>query len=150
MARVISKTPFIHGKHTYDGSCHCGAVRWKASLNLDEGTTWCNCTYCTKTAWWGCITRPEGFTLLSGEEVLVPVNPGQQGGTRKRCSQCGLESFGTGDLPQLGGAFVSINVRCLDGVDLSGVQVVLLDGLHDTWAFLGSRPWVDPFTPTTG
>lgn len=145
MARTLEKTRFVHGKHTYDGSCHCGAVRWKITLDLDEGTTRCNCTYCTKTGWWGCSSKPENFELVAGQDVLVPVNPDQVAVTRKRCGRCGLESFGAGDIPEMGGPFVSINVRCLDGVDLSGVPVTYLDGLHDTWDFLGSRPWTNPF-----
>ena len=53
--------------------------------------------------------------------------------------------FGEGDLPELGGAFRSVNIRCLDGVTLEGVPVKYLDGRHDTWALLATSPWVDPW-----
>lgn len=64
---------------------------------------------------------------------------------RPRCEKCGISPFGGGDLPELGGAFVSINVRCLDGVALAGVPIRYFDGLHDTWAIVGEGTFVDPF-----
>lgn len=136
--------PFTRGTHRYAGSCHCGAVRFEVDVDLTAGTTLCNCNWCRKSGWWGVLVKPDAFRLLSGDEHLSDVS-GQPGSARKRCARCGFESFSTGDLAELGGAFVSINVRCLDGVDLEGVPVSYLDGLHNTWAELARRPWEDPF-----
>jgi hypothetical protein len=121
---------------TVKGSCHCKAVRYEAEVDLAQGTTRCNCTWCTKTGWWGVMVKPAAFRLLSDPSATARV--GSVG--RETCPKCGIAVFGQGDLPELGGAFVSLNVRCWDDVDLTGVLVHHLDGLHDTWAHLGSSP----------
>ncbi|WP_257462935.1 GFA family protein [Archangium lipolyticum] len=137
------------GLRTYRGSCHCGAVRFEAELDLGAGTTRCNCTYCSKSGWWGCHTKPAAFRLLSGQESLVRLGK-TPAADRDRCKTCGLEPFGHGDIPELGGEYYSVNIRCLDGVDLSGVPVHYLDGLHDTWGLIAEGSYVNPFGKAGG
>jgi hypothetical protein len=135
---------YTPGKKTYQGSCHCGAVRYEVDLDLGQGTTQCNCTYCTKSGWWGCLARPGQFRLLAGEDSILKLGTSPVA-DRPRCKVCGIESFGHGDLPELGGEYYSINVRCLDGADLDGVPIRYLDGRHDTWAELAVKPYAHPY-----
>ncbi len=137
------RQPFVRGLHTYQGSCRCGSVRFEVDLDLSAGTGRCTCTWCTKNGWWSAHTRPDHFRLLAGDEALGP-NDAPAPFDRRRCATCGILPFSRGDLPELGGAFVSINVRCLDGVDLHGVPVHWRDGLNDTWALLKVVAHVDP------
>ena len=136
--------PFVRGLHTYQGSCHCKATRWEVDLDLSEGTIQCNCSWCTRRATWSVLTKPERFRLHTSLDALQRL-PGPPFADRRVCPTCGFLSFSTGDIPTLGGAFVWINVRCLDGVRLDGVPVHHLDGKNNTWARLGTRPYVDPF-----
>ena len=128
------------GVRTYAGSCLCGAVRFEADIDLGQGTTRCNCRTCTKTGWWGIRLKPAAFRLLSGEDHLV-----RHGATpvadHPRCRVCGVEAFGHGNVEEIGGEYYTINVRCLDDVDLEGVPVHTLDGRSDTWAVLATRPY---------
>lgn len=129
---------------TFHGSCHCGAVRYEADLDLSSGTTRCNCRYCTKTASWGKLVKPDAFRLLSGEDSLFDYSRHAFGHNRS-CKVCGVRVFGDGNIPELGGAFVSVNLHTLDDAQLEGTTVTYLDGRADTWAPLAARPHVNPF-----
>lgn len=129
---------------TYKGSCSCGAVRFEVDFDPGQGTNRCNCTACTKSAWWGIYVKPEAFRLLSGGDRVRDYSRSEAVHVQF-CGVCGNRLFGYGNLPELGGAYCSVNANCLDGVDLTGIQVTYLDGLHDTWATLAVAPYVSPF-----
>jgi hypothetical protein len=120
---------------TYTGSCHCKAVRYEVDLDLSQGTMRCNCTFCAKVRNWTTRTTPEHFRLLTPESGVSGSGwPGVA--LNEFCSKCGVRTFSRGNLPELGGAFVTIMVSTLDdaSVDelLSG-PIQYADGLHDNW-----------------
>lgn len=118
----------------YRGSCHCGAVRYEVDIDLSKGTGRCNCSICTKTAWWGVLVKPEAFTLLSGEDSLTDYQHGPKIGHHLFCKHCGVRSFGTGSGPWAGGDYVSINLNCLDDLDPHGLTVMHFNGRDNDWS----------------
>ncbi len=121
---------------TYHGSCHCGAVRYQATLDLAAGTGRCNCTYGSKIRNWSATAKD--FELLQGEEVLGDyAKEWREGNIHHRfCNRCGVTVYGHGYIPEAGGAFVSVQVNTLDDAStdelLSG-PLRYADGLNDNW-----------------
>ena len=123
---------------TYSGSCHCGAVRFTADIDLGNGVTKCNCSVCAKARAWFVIVLPERVTLLSGADshtVYEWVPPGQSESNLhyQFCKTCGIRTFGRGDHGPGGKPFCFVSVAALDDVDLSELSAAptrYVDGLN--------------------
>lgn len=123
---------------SHQGSCLCGQVRYQVEIDPSQGTR-CNCTYCTKIGITGGRVKPADFRFLQGEEQLS-----RYGNLIERlfCKHCGIHLVARGDIPELGGAFVSVNLNTLDDIDPGLVKVGYFDGRHDNWhAGMRSEPW---------
>jgi hypothetical protein len=110
----------------YDGGCHCGAVRYRVTTKLESAVT-CNCSICFKTGTMLAFAPAERFELVRGREALTDYQFGRKNIHHLFCNRCGVRSFARGVAPG-GGEMVAVNVRCLDGVDVSALRIVEHDG----------------------
>lgn len=132
----------------YKGSCHCGKVKYEAQIDFTQGTTRCNCTFCTKNRYWSVMAKPENFKLLSSEDCLTDYSRGKTGTfslTRELeeyachlpfCKSCGTRTFSVANIPEMGGKYVSIVVASLDDVDFREAMKAPMhyaDGRSDDW-----------------
>jgi hypothetical protein len=111
---------------TYQGGCHCGAVRYETTADLGR-TFSCNCSICQKRGATLAFTPADQFTLLAGEDALNDYQFGRRTVHHLFCRTCGVGSFGRGQMPD-GSPIVAINVRCLDDIDLGELSPTLFDG----------------------
>jgi hypothetical protein len=120
-------------KQTYRGSCHCGAVRFEADVDLEKGTFRCNCSICSKTRAWLAAVPKSDLRLLSGEDRLRDYQFGKKRIHHFFCTICGVRPFSRGTDGE-GNQTFAVRVNCLDGVApdaLAGAPVRYFDMLHD-------------------
>ena len=109
---------------TYRGSCHCGRIRFEVDLNLDHVRS-CDCSLCRKRG--ALLHRVDDDHL----RVLTPLGDATlyQWHTRTAkdyfCPICGVLPFRR---PRTAPHLWSVNVRCLEGVDLGSIPVQELQG----------------------
>ena len=126
-------------KKTYRGSCHCGAVRFEADIDLARGTMKCNCSICFKTRAWLAGIPASDFRLLSGEGSLADYQFGRRVIHHRFCKTCGVRPFSQVKDPK-GNDLRAVRINCLDAVDaeeLVAAPVQYVDMLHDDFS---SRP----------
>lgn len=121
---------------TYHGSCHCGAARYEADLDLSSGTGKCNCSICTKTRNWSTAVKPDAFRLVAGADMVTDYQFGTGSMHHLFCRQCGVRAFGRGQIAELGGDFVSVQLATLDDAapdELIEAPVKYYNGRDNDW-----------------
>lgn len=99
-------------RKTYQGQCHCGAVRFSATTDLGRMFD-CNCSRCRRVASVMNSVPASDFVLHAGEENLVHYQFNHHAIDHLFCKTCGVQSFSRGkfgDQPM-----VMLNVGCLEG-----------------------------------
>ena len=118
---------------TYRGSCHCGAVRFEADLDLTVSTYRCNCSICRRTRFWPAVALEGGFRLLAGESELTQYLFNTRKNQHYFCKHCGVRAFGVGTDTPIGKMF-GVNLGCLSGIteeELSHLPITYVDGQND-------------------
>jgi hypothetical protein len=114
-------------RRTYEGRCHCGAVRFRfASDEITRGIK-CNCSICVRR---GAVRStayipPEDFEALEGLEALTLYLWGDRMVNHWFCRTCGIHPFS--DATAKPGHY-RVNLGCVDGVDVFALEVNLIDG----------------------
>lgn len=121
---------------TFHGSCHCGAVRYEADIDLAVGTVKCNCSICTKMRFWAAVVAPAAFRLLQGQDALREYRFHTRRDGHYFCGACGINVFSTGASPRTG-LFVAVTVASLDDLPVASLlaaPVRHIDGRNDNWS----------------
>jgi hypothetical protein len=110
----------------YKGSCHCGAISFEVEGELEQAME-CNCSHCSRKGYllW-FVPRPK-LNLHTPENALATYTFNKHVIKHHFCPKCGCAPFGFGK-DRAGAATAAINVRCLEGVELSTLKRVPVDG----------------------
>lgn len=111
----------------YEGSCHCGAVKFEADADLSSVIN-CNCSICEAKGLLLAFAPAASFKLVAGEDNLADYRFNKKRIRHLFCKTCGVETFGRGADPQPDKDTVAINVRCLKGVALGELNLRPFDG----------------------
>lgn len=112
----------------YSGSCHCGRVRYDVTTDLTKVLE-CNCSHCERKGLLLTFVTPDQFVLHSGEQELAEYQFNKKIIHHLFCRSCGVESFARGKKPD-GSPAIAVNVRCLEGVEISALKPMPFDGRH--------------------
>lgn len=109
----------------YKGSCHCGQISFEVEGDLEQAME-CNCSHCSRKGYllW---FLPRARLTLHADEALATYTFNKHVIRHHFCSNCGCAPFGFGKDPS-GAETAAINVRCLEGVELSSLKKTLVDG----------------------
>jgi hypothetical protein len=108
----------------YRGGCHCGRVAYEVSGPIEQ-ISQCNCSICAKKGYLHWIVSRERFRLLTPPAQLATYTFNTGVAKHSFCPVCGVASF---YVPRSDPDRIDVNVRCLEGLELTGLKVVLFDG----------------------
>jgi len=99
---------------TLNGSCHCGAVRFTATLTDGFASARrCTCSICRMRGAVAVTSRPEAFRITEGADKLATYRFNTGVAEHHFCSVCGIYTHHKrrSNPDELG-----VNVACLEGV----------------------------------
>lgn len=116
-----------HMIETYTGGCHCKEVRYEVSLDLAPPVLECNCSHCEKKGMLLSFVPAEAFTFTEGEDKLTEYRFNTEKIAHVFCARCGVQPIGRA-VNKEGAPTIAVNVRTIDGIDLTTLTRMPIDG----------------------
>jgi hypothetical protein len=111
---------------THQGSCHCGRIAFE--VDGEPGPVIeCNCSHCSTKGYLLWFVSRDSLRLSTPESDMSTYTFNTHSIQHHFCPVCGAAPFGEGTGPD-GAATAAVNVRCLQDVDLSTLEVKHVDG----------------------
>ena len=114
---------------SYQGSCHCGAVRFSFESEPIHKGVRCNCSICArKGALMSPDPIPEAQLRIEAEDgALALYQFGARTAKHYFCNRCGIYTFH--ETARKAGHY-RVNLGCIDGLDTFSLDADVLDGKH--------------------
>ena len=113
----------------YQGSCHCGAIKFSFESGPIAKGLRCNCSMCSRKGAMMSpdVIAPDKFVIDAQQDMLGLYQFGA--GTAKHyfCKGCGIYTFHvTARVPD----HYRVNLGCVEGVDPFALEAEVFDGKH--------------------
>ena len=114
---------------TLNGSCHCGAVKFTATLTEGFASARrCTCSICRMRGAVAVTSTPDAFRITQGADKLATYRFNTRAAEHHFCTVCGIYTHHKrrSNPNQLG-----VNVACLNGVSpFDFRELIVYDGNH--------------------
>ncbi|MNR82277.1 Glutathione-dependent formaldehyde-activating enzyme [compost metagenome] len=110
----------------YQGSCHCGLLKFEAEGELEQVIE-CNCSHCSRKGFLLWFVPRAQMKITSGEGKSTVYKFNKHRIDHHFCPTCGCQTYGFAK-DKDGNEMAAVNARCLENVDLSGVKKHQYDG----------------------
>ncbi|MDH3354348.1 MAG: GFA family protein [Chromatiales bacterium] len=114
---------------SYQGSCHCGAIRFSFVGKAIEKGIRCNCSVCSrKGAMMSIEAIPQDDLHIEAKDGTLGLYQfGDKTAKHYFCKECGIYPFHeTARQP----GHLRVNLGCIDGVDTFALEYDVFDGKH--------------------
>lgn len=112
---------------TFHGSCHCGAVKFEATMGTPEKAFACNCSMCQRAGWLLAFVKDDAFKLVSGTDALTDYQFAKMKTHHVFCKTCGVRAYSHGTDKE-GKPTMALNLRCVAEIDATTLPVQVFDG----------------------
>jgi len=111
----------------FQGSCHCGAVKFSVDADMPTEAMSCNCSICRRKGVLMAFYPVAKFKVEQGEEALQTYKFNTHKLSHRFCRTCGIHTFAGGIGPD-GTEMRAINLRCVPDADLESLAIQHFDG----------------------
>jgi hypothetical protein len=111
----------------YEGSCHCGAVKFEATMPPPAKAYACNCSICSRAGWLLAFVKDDAFQLVQGKDALTDYQFAKKKTHHVFCKTCGVRAYSHGT-DKDGKKTMAINLRCVANLDATSLPVETFDG----------------------
>jgi hypothetical protein len=111
----------------YEGSCHCGAVKFEVTMPPPTKAYACNCSMCSRAGWLLAFAKDGAFKLLHGQDAVTDYQFNKKKTHHVFCKTCGVRAYSHGTDKE-GRPTMAVNLRCVAGIDAVALPLEMFDG----------------------
>jgi hypothetical protein len=111
-------------KRTYQGSCHCGRVKFEVDADLDHVRV-CDCSMCRRRGALNHRVAEGDLRILSPLAHVALYQWNTMTAKDYFCPMCGIQPFRG---PRTAPEQWTVNVRCLEGIDPEAITKKYVHG----------------------